>query len=420
MSIKSLFVDFSVLRHNRHFRNVFIARTISLLGLGMLSVAIPLQAYELSGDSFHVGLVMAIEGIGLFVGLLWGGVLADRHDRKKLILFARTTCGLGFVGLAVNAWLPQPSLAALYGLALWDGFFGALGVTALLAAMPFIVGRENLVQARAVSMVSLRLATVISPALGGVIIAASHVGWNYLIAALGTGLTLIPLLALPSMVPQQVEEQHPLRALAQGFGYLFGNRILLSVVAVGTLVTLTTAVRVLFPELVETVYGGGAFELGLMYSAVPVGATLGALVSGWASHLRRPGRVMLLCASATFACLALLGLNQNFILALLLLALFGYLVSITSLLEYSLVQAQTPDHYLGRINAIWTAQDACGDSVGSFGIGVLGKFLSSLASIFVIGAASLACGLLMLAGCRSLRNLGPAEAEGGEGEYAAG
>ena len=104
MSGKSIFVDFRILKSNRHFRNVFIARTISLLGLGMLSVAIPLQVYALTRDSFQVGLVMAIEGIGLFVGLLWGGVLADQYDRKKLILFARATCGIGFVGLAVNAW----------------------------------------------------------------------------------------------------------------------------------------------------------------------------------------------------------------------------------------------------------------------------------------------------------------------------
>lgn len=410
MSRKSIFADFSLLKSNRHFRNVFIARTISLMGLGMLSVAIPLQTYALTTDSFQVGLVMAIEGAGLFVGLLWGGVLADKYDRKKLILMARAICGLGFLGLAINAWLPEPSLHALYVLALWDGFFGALGVTALLAAMPFIVGRENLIPARAVSMVSMRLAMVISPALGGAIIAATHVGWNYLIAALGTGLTLIPLLSLPAMKPPQMPPQHPLRALGEGFGFILSNRVVLGVVAVGTLVTLTTGVRVLFPALNIELLNGGAFELGLLYSAVPVGATLGALLSGWTSHLQRPGLVMLLVSLGTFISLMLFGLNQSLPLALLLLAVFGYLVSVASLLQYGLVQEATPDQYLGRVNAIWMAQDASGDSVGTFGVGILGKFLSAAASVFVLGAAGFVAGLLLFFGCRSVRKLGEEKA----------
>lgn len=403
MARKSIFVDISVLRENRNFRNVFIARTISLLGLGMLSVAIPMQVYQLTGDSFHVGMAMALEGIGLFVGLLLGGVLADRRDRKQLILSARAICGLGFLGLAVNAWLPEPSLWAIYLLSIWDGFFGALGVTALMAAMPFIVGREKLMQARAVSMVSIRLATVISPALGGIIIAASHVGWAYLIAALGTALTLLPLLGLPAMKPAEIEENHPLRALAQGFQFMVTNKIIFSVVLVGTLVTLTTAIRVLFPALAETVYGGGGFELGLMYSAVPLGATLGAIISGWANDLVRPGWVMGITSLGAFICLMLLGVNQHFVIALVLLAAFGYLVSIASLLQYTLVQGHTPDHYLGRVNALWTAQDASGDSLGSIGIGLIGKFMSSLASIFTLGAVAFGATLAILGAFKSLR-----------------
>lgn len=403
MSKKSVFVDLSLLRNNRNFRNVFIARTISLLGLGMLSVAIPMQVYALTGDSFNVGLALALEGVGLFVGLLLGGVLSDRYDRKTLILFARSTCGLGFLGLAFNAWLAEPSLWAIYALSLWDGFFGALGVTALLACMPAIVGRENLMQARAVSMLSVRLATVISPAVGGVIIASAGVGWNYLIAALGTCLTLAPLLSLPSMKPAEVEESHPLKALLGGFRFMLGHRIILCVVLLGTLVTLTTAIRVLFPALAETVYGGGGFELGLMYSAVSLGATLGAIISGWASNLVQPGKVMMLTAIGAFCCLSAFGLNQNFVIALVLLCAFGYLVSITSLLEYSLVQGHTPDHYLGRVNAIWTAQDASGDSLGSMGLGLLGKVMLPLTGVFMLGMTALAISVLMLASFGSLR-----------------
>ncbi len=403
MKKSTLFVDLGLLKRNRDFRSVFIARTISLLGLGMLSVAIPMQIYALTGDSFHVGLAMALEGAGMFIGLLLGGVLADRYDRRKLILFARFVCGIGFLGLAANAWLDTPSLWAVYILSIWDGFFGALGVTALMAVMPFIVGRDNILQARAISMVTVRLATVISPAIGGIIIASAGVGWNYLIAAIGTGLTLIPLLRLPEMRPKVEETEHPLRALADGFRFLFTNTVVASAVLIGTLLTFTTTIRVLFPALAESAFGGGAFEVGMMYSAVPLGATLGAITSGWTNTLQRPGLVMMLVSLAAFLCMMLMGVNRNFALMLMLLGVFGYLVSIASLLQYALVQGHTPDHYLGRINGLWTAQDAAGDSVGTIGIGLLGKVMSSLGSVFAFGAAAMGLGLLMLSGFKLLR-----------------
>ncbi|RBP85769.1 enterobactin transporter EntS [Marinomonas rhizomae] len=401
---KSMLVDFNLLATHKNFRTVFIARTISILGLGMLSVSIPVQVYALTSDSLQVGIVMALEGIGLFIGLLLGGVLADMYERKRIILFARSTCGLGFLAMAINAWLPDPSLWAIYLLSIWDGFFGALGITALMACMPFLVGRENLMQARAISMVSVRLATVISPAIGGIIIAASDVAWNYLIAAIGTGITLLALLSLPNMRPKEVKAHNPLSSLWDGFAYIFTNKILAGVVIMGTLVTLTTAIRVLFPALADTVYGGGAWVVGLMYSAVPLGATLGAIVSGWANHVEKPGLAMMLSSLAAFLCLMGIGSTTFFPITLILLVGFGYLVSIASLLQYSFVQGHTPDHYLGRINGIWTAQDASGDSLGTLSIGLLGKLLSSLASVFVFGAVAMSIGLTLLACLKTLRN----------------
>ncbi len=398
-------LDWGLLARNANFRHVFIARTISLLGLGFLAVAVPMQVFQLSGDSAAVGLAMALEGVGMFAGLLAGGVLADRHDRRRLILRARTACGLGFVGLAANAWAPQPSLHAIYALAAWDGLFGAIGVTALLAAMPHIVGRENLMQARSLSMLSMRLATVGSPALGGVLIAAWGVGFNYALAAAATGLTLLPLLRLPAMIPQgAADDSHPLRALADGLRYLVRNKVVASVVLVGTLLTLATAIRALFPALAQQAFGGGGLALGLMYSAVPLGAAAAAWLSGWAERLVRPGLALQLTGLAAFACLLALGFTHQLGVALGLLTAFGALVSLSGLLQYGLVQGHTPDAYLGRVNALCTAQDAFGDSVGSVAAGALAQALSPLGGIAALGAAGLALGagaLLALPGLRS-------------------
>lgn len=407
MTLSNLFVDLSLLKTNPDFRRVLIARTISLIALGLLSVAVPVQVYALTGSSLQVGIAAACDGVGMFLGLLLGGVLADRMDRRRLILLARSVCGLGFLGLAANAALPSPSLPAIYALSFWDGFFGAIGVNALMAAMPHLVGRANLVQARALGMLSMRVATILSPALGGLLIAGLGVGWVYLLTALGTGLTVLTLLGLPRMMPQGEAGENPLRAMAQAFVFLFGHKVIVSVVALGCLTTVATSIRILFPALVEEVFGGGAFETGLMYSAVPIGATLGAALSGWAARLERPGLVMGGACMGAFACVAVIGaagsLPSGFHVALPVLVLFGYATSIASLLEYSMVQGHTPDHLLGRVNSLWTAQDVFGDSAGTIGMGLLATMLSPAVGILALGLGALTLAAAVTATATTMR-----------------
>ncbi|AIB15294.1 POT family transporter (plasmid) [Azospirillum argentinense] len=403
MILSNLFVDVSLLKTNPDFRRVLIARTISLMALGLLAVAVPLQVYALTGSSLQVGMAAACDGVGMFLGLLLGGVLADRMDRRRLILVARSVCGLGFLGLAANAALPSPSLPAIYALSFWDGFFGAIGVNALLAAMPHLVGRANLVQARALGMLSMRVATILSPALGGLLIAGLGVGWVYLLTALGTGLTVLTLLGLPRMIPQGEAGENPLRAMAQAFTFLFGHKVILSVVALGCLTTVATSIRILFPALVEEVFGGGAFETGLMYSAVPIGATLGAALSGWAARLERPGLAMGGACMGAFACVAAIGAAGSLYVALPVLVLFGYATSIASLLEYSMVQGHTPDRLLGRVNSLWTAQDVFGDSAGTIGMGLLAMLLSPAAGILALGLGALALAAAVTATATTMR-----------------
>ncbi|MGE8643578.1 MULTISPECIES: enterobactin transporter EntS [Acinetobacter] len=405
MKLKNILTDFSLLKVNTHFRNVFIARTVSLLTIGMLIVAIPQQVYQMTQDVFQVAIVTAFEGIAMFIGLLLGGVLSDRYDRKKLILFARLVCGLGFMGLAVNAMLDTPSLYVLYFLSAWDGFFGALGVTAMMAIMPIIVGRENIVQARAISMVSVRLATVISPAIGGIVIAASSVAWAYWIATIGTLFTVLLLLGLPVLKPQtESEDEHPVQQLLQGFKFVFQNKVVGSTILIGTILGFTSAIRILFPQIVDQQFAGGAFELGLMYSAVPLGATLGALLSGWTASLTRPGTVMIYASLAVFACMFLIGLSPWLLLTLVILSVFGYLSAIANLLQYSIVQGHTPDEYLGRINAIWLAQDASSDSIATTILGALTRFLPISSSIFIFSGLSFALGLGFLMSAEKIRD----------------
>ncbi|MEW5559474.1 enterobactin transporter EntS [Enterobacter asburiae] len=395
MQRQSWLLNLSLLKTHPAFRAVFIARFISILSLGLLGVAVPVQIQALTHSTWHVGLAVTLTGGAMFIGLMLGGVLADRFERKKLILLARGTCGLGFLGLWLNALLPEPSLLVIYLLGLWDGLFASIGVTALLAATPALVGRENLMQAGAITMLTVRLGSVISPMVGGLLLASGGFSWNYLLAALGTFITTLTLLRLPQLPPPPQPREHPFTSLMAGLRFLFSNPLIGGIALLGGLLTMASAVRVLYPALAVG-WQMSAAQIGLLYAAIPLGAALGALTSGNLARSERPGQIMLLATVGSFVAIGVFSLMPAWALGALCLALFGWLSAISSLLQYTLIQTQTPEAMLGRINGLWTAQNVTGDAIGAALLGGFGSMLTPAAAASASGWILAAVGVVLV------------------------
>lgn len=406
MNKPSHLIDLSLLKTHPAFRAVFVARFISILALGLLTVAVPVQVQQLTQSPALVGLAVTVAAAGMFTGLLTGGVLADRYERKRLILIARSTCGIGFLALAINASLASPSVTAVFVLGLWDGFFGAIGVTALLAATPALVGRENLLQAGAITMLTVRFGSILSPAIGGLLIAHGGALWNYGLAALGTLLTVLTLLRLPKMPPPPQPREHPLKALANGVRFLFASPVVGMAALSGALITLASAIRVLYPALAPH-WQVSLDQLGLMYAAVPLGAAAGALTSGRLAHSAQPGKLILGSAIAAFMALTLFSLAPWFLAGLICLAAFGYFSAVNSLVQYSLIQSLTPDALLGRINSLWTAQNVTGDALGAALIGMMGSLFLPQQAAMLFGCGAMLLGVLMWFALARLRRYQP-------------
>lgn len=103
MNRQSWLLNLSLLKTHPAFRAVFLARFISIVSLGLLGVAVPVQIQMMTQSTWQVGLSVTLTGSAMFIGLMVGGVLADRYERKKVILLARGTCGIGFIGLCLVA-----------------------------------------------------------------------------------------------------------------------------------------------------------------------------------------------------------------------------------------------------------------------------------------------------------------------------
>lgn len=274
-------------------------------------------------------------------------------------------------------------------------FFASLGVTALLAATPALVGRENLMQAGAITMLTVRLGSVISPMVGGLLLATGNVAWNYGLAAAGTFITTLTLLRLPRLPPPPQPREHPLTSLMAAIRFLFSNPLIGGIALLGGLLTMASAVRVLYPALAG-VWQMSASEIGVLYAAIPLGAACGALTSGNLAQSARPGLIMLLATLASFIAIGFFSLMPVWALGVMCLVIFGWLSAISSLLQYTLIQTQTPEGMLGRINGLWTAQNVTGDAIGAAILGGLGAIMTPVASASSSGFVLAMLGVILL------------------------
>ncbi|WP_250805372.1 enterobactin transporter EntS, partial [Klebsiella pneumoniae] len=246
------------------------------------------------------------------------------------------------------------------------------------------------------------LGSVISPMIGGLLLATGGVAWNFGLAAAGTFITTLTLLRLPQLPPPPQPREHPLRSLLAGLTFLCRSPLIGGIALLGGLLTMASAVRVLYPALAGS-WQMSAGQIGLLYAAIPLGAALGALTSGQLAQTVRPGALMLATTVGSFVAIALFSLMPHWALGALCLALFGWLSAISSLLQYTLIQTQTPEHMLGRINGLWTAQNVTGDAIGAALLGGLGAVMTPAASASASGWALALVGVLLVGLLRELR-----------------
>ncbi|WP_226362289.1 MFS transporter [Pseudonocardia sp. ICBG1142] len=422
----SLLVDVSPLREDRTFRNLFVARTILLFGVGIVAVTVPLEVYGRTGSTPVVGMVTAIESVAFVVGYLGGGVLADRVDRWLLVRVTWLISGTTFAGLAVNAaWIGSTPLTA--ALVAANGLSGATCITAMLAVTPSIVDRAKLHAVGALNTVSLRLGAVVAPAVGGIVFAVASAAWNYTAGALAAAVTWVLLMVAPPPgrgrttaaasagpdgdrpdaaagagggdgAPQEPVES-PLAALRSGARFAVREPVVFGVMVAGLVGMVGGGSFVLVPAFVEARFGGSSTVVGLMYSALAAGVVLGSLGSGWVRRSPRPGRLLLALMVLCYACYALAGAAPTVALVLAALVAAGATNAIEEVLRYTLLQLRTPDALLGRVNSLFAAQAMTGAAIGAVVAGFVGGVVGDGDALWVYntvtGLVAAATGLLL-------------------------
>ncbi|MEV0246182.1 enterobactin transporter EntS [Nocardia sp. NPDC050712] len=404
-----LVIDIAPLRTSRAFRYAFAARLISLLGIGLLIVAVPAQMYQLTRSNLQVAGVSVVMAAAMFAGSLAGGVLADRFDRRRTIQFSRTAAGLGFLVLGVNALTDHPAVWVIYAAAGIDGLAGGVSSTALMALTPALVGRDKMAAAGALVTLTTDLGTMITPAIAGVIIAAGGVSVTYFVAAAATAITVTLFQEVGPAAPPETARETPWQALRTGLRFAMGERTIRGVLIVGLVVMLASGPTVLLPAFVDQVLHAGPATLGLLYGAPAVGAVIGTLTSGWTGGVRRSGLALLASmAGLPIGFLIMGGAGQvaigAVVVAFLGMAGYGLARAVNDIFRFAVLQHNTPDELRGRVSSLWLIQAVAGTALGSMTAGLLGQFFAPDIALLVYGALVAAVGAFLFATLTAVRS----------------
>src|SRR4051794_10764910 len=321
----------------------------------MTRVAILIQVYAITGSAAAVGLTGLIELLFLLVATAGGGSIVDRVDRRRLLLLTQVVFAGVSTLLLLNAVGSSPPVWVIYlGAGLTAGISGIAAPTRS-AMTPRLVPREQVPTALALNQVMWNATMIGGRGGGGVVIAVSgDVRWAYGIDVLTYGATITAAFLMRPMPPTDESSQtRGTKAIREGFAYLRGRPVLQSTFIVDLVAMIFGMPRALFPVLAATQFHRGAALVGVMVSALAVGAVLGALTTGWVARVKRQGLATLIAVGIWGGCIIGFGLSTGALwLALLFLAIAGGADVISAVFRGSILQLSVPENLRGRLSGI--------------------------------------------------------------------
>lgn len=404
MRIGQIAIDVAPLRESRDYRRLFTGRFVSMGGNAVATTAANWQVYALTRNSLAVGLLTLASSVGMLLGLLAGGVLADRYDRRKVIMAVLLPQALLAALLMVNSLLGHPALWPLYLVTFCIGLCSGLASPASTATTPALVGTGKLAAAAALNATAGQLGQLGGPAIAGLLIAGPGLASCYAIDAVCFAVFGLAMFRM-SPLPPVVKAQRPgLKSLAEGLAYVRHNGVVGGMLLVDTNAMLFGMPSALFPALASTHFHGGSATFGLLVAAPGLGALVGAATSGWTGRLRRPGVVVIGAGIVWGGAIALFGVVTSLPLALFFLALAGMGDLISEVLRNALLQRYTPDQLRGRVSSLYLAQVTSAPALGNVEAGGVARLVSPGFSVVSGGLACVAGALVLGALIPALRN----------------
>lgn len=407
--VGKLLADVTPLRESPAFRRLWLGSAVSAVGSQLTLVAVSLEVYRLTQDSFYVGLLGIFALVPLVIGGLMGGSIADAHDRRRIALLATTVLWLTTGLIALQAWVQLGNVWVLYLLVALQSGAQAINQPARSAIIPTLIRKELLPAANALSMLTLGLAMTAGPVLAGLLVAWLGFGWTYTIDFVSFAFVLWAVYRLPPMPPTGGHSKAGIRSVIEGFRFL-GTRPNLRMTFIIDLIAMVLAQpRALLPAVAALMIGGGEATVGILLACTAVGAFLAGLFSGPLGSVRRQGTAVVVSVMGWGASIGAFGLvvllagpapagavTLWLLPAAVCCVLAGIADSISSVYRNTILQAAAPDHLRGRLQGVFIVVVAGGPRIGDLLAGGATKILNE-GWVLLLGGALCIAGALLAA-----------------------
>jgi MFS family permease len=379
---------FGALAH-RNFRLFFIGQGISLIGTWMQNVGEGWLILTLTNSPFYVGLTSALSSLGVLLFSLYAGVIADRTDKRRFIVFMQVAFMLEAFAVAILVWTGVIQVWHVLTLATLLGIASAFDIPMRQSFVYDMVGKDDLMNAIALNSSLFNGARVIGPAIAGLLIGTVGIAACYFLNGLSYIAVIVGLLMMTLPRVQRVESTVSAWAgFREVLVYLRNDaRLRVLMILTAILSIFGFPYLTMMPVFARDVLHRGAGGYGALTSSVGIGAVLGALgVALRSSRIRARGRLMLMGGTAFGILLILFAGSRSLALSMVLLGLAGCAMIVNNSITNTLLQMAAPDHLRGRIMGFYSFVFVGMAPFGAFLFGIVAEHTGVSTTIAAGGA----------------------------------
>ncbi len=387
----------------RDFRLFWLARFAAVVATMAMVVVIGWQTYDIarsdygmsvSAAAFQLGLLGLAQFVPLFLLSPVAGLVADRFDHRRVAAIANCAdlCIALILGLVTAA--DALNLPILFLLAAAHGAARVFVGPAMSAIAPNIVPAALLPRAIALNSIAWQMGSVVGPAAGGLLYAASPAlpYWSAVALLVLASITILSI--APMKRPDVRRDVHPVRQMAEGMSYVWNERFLLGCITLDLFAVLLGGATALLPVFARDILQVGSEGLGLMRAAPALGAAIVALILAIRPLANNVGVKMLWAVVVFGLATIVFGLSTSFWLSLAMLALLGASDMVSVYIRSSLVQLNTPDDMRGRVSSISGLAISASNELGEMQSGVAAALLGATGAVMFGGVGAIAVTVL--------------------------
>lgn len=376
------FINFSLFYKNRNFRLLYSGQVVSFIGTMITGVALPYQVYQETKSTLMVGLISLFQLLPLLITALLGGALADRHDRRKILLITETILAGGCLLLAANSLAASPSIWLIFLIAAIMSAVNGLHRPALDSLIQQMVEKSDFGMMASLISFMISAGLILGPAIGGLLLAHFGISVTFIVDFATYGFSLAMVLILGA-VPKPVHSvvQSAWSSLKEGFQYAFSRQELVGTYVVDIIAMIFGMPMALFPAIAHL--HGGPETLGLLYSTPAIGSLLISFYSGWVNRIKRQGVAIAMAACVWGVAIIIFGLllKLNFFAALCFLAVAGGADAVSGIFRSTLWNQTIPTELRGRLSGIEMISYLSGPKLGDTEAGLVAAAFGVITSI---------------------------------------